>query len=216
MATSLLGRLDDDVSDEQAATLPVAGQTASRALQRGGLLLGKRVLITGAAGGVGVFAIQLAKLTGAHVTGVARSKERREAIEALGADETLAELKPDGPRDYDLIMEAVGGATLGAAFSRVAKWGTIVQYGEASEDSVSFPAGIYGTMPGVRYEPLLLFPNLMSEMAGTKTLELLSGLVATGKLHPEIADIMDWTDTPAALERLASRAVVGKLVLRVS
>lgn len=213
--TALLGRLDHAVTDEQGATLPVAGQTAYRALRRGGLLLGQQVVITGAAGGVGVYAIQLAKLAGAHVTGVARSAQRRQALLDLGADEALPELSPEGPREFDLIMEAVGGASLGAAFARVAERGTIVQYGEASLADVSFPAGLYATMPGVTYGPFLLYPDLMGDYAGTKTLELLSGLVAAGELKPVIADVMDWTEAPLALQRLSDRAVFGKIVLRV-
>ena len=69
---------------EQAATLPVAGLTALRALELGGFVLGKRVAVTGASGGVGRFAIQLAKLAGAHVTAIAR---RTEGLAELGADE---------------------------------------------------------------------------------------------------------------------------------
>ena len=70
-----LAELPDGVSFEQAATLPVAAVTALRALELGGFVLGKRVLVTGASGGVGRFAIQLAKLAGAHVTGIARRTE---------------------------------------------------------------------------------------------------------------------------------------------
>ena len=68
----MLAELPDGVSFEQASTLPVAGLTAFRALELGGFVLGRRVLVTGASGGVGRFAIQLAKLGGAHVTAVAR------------------------------------------------------------------------------------------------------------------------------------------------
>ncbi|NQU37096.1 MAG: zinc-binding dehydrogenase [Actinobacteria bacterium] len=214
--TCLLGRVDDQVSDEQAATLPVAGATAYRALRRGGLLLGKQVVITGAAGGVGVSAVQLAKLAGAEVTAIARNQQRQDALIALGADRVASELSADGPREFDLVMEAVGGTSLGAAFQRVARGGTIVQYGEASQETVTFPAGIYGLMPGVRYEPFLLFPDLMSDVSGTTTLELLSQLVAAGKLDPVIADTLDWRDAPNALKRLGDRDVIGKIVLRVS
>ena len=70
-----LAELPDGVSFEQAAALPVAAVTALRALELGGFVLGKRVLVTGASGGVGRFAIQLAKLAGAHVTGIARRTE---------------------------------------------------------------------------------------------------------------------------------------------
>lgn len=213
--TSLLGTIPDSVTFEQAATLPVAGATAYRALRRRGLVLGERVLVTGAAGGVGVYSIQLAKLAGAHVTGVARTEERRRVLAELGADATLTELSPDGPRMFDLILEAVGGASLGAAFRRVAGRGTIIQYGESSQETVSFPSGIYGLMPGVRYEPFLLYPDLQSDYSGTRTLELLAGLVAEGTLRPVIADVMSWRETSTALDRLRARDVLGKLVLAI-
>jgi NADPH:quinone reductase len=70
--TSILAELPDDVSFEAASTLPVAGMTALRALEVIGFVLGKRLLVTGASGGVGRFAIQLANLAGAQVTGLAR------------------------------------------------------------------------------------------------------------------------------------------------
>src|SRR6059058_2848222 len=82
--TEALAELPDAVSFEQAATLPVAGLTALRSLEVAGFVLGKRVLVTGASGGVGRFAIQLAHLAGAHVTAVAR---RTEGLQELGADE---------------------------------------------------------------------------------------------------------------------------------
>ena len=75
VGTDWLAELPDAVSFEQAAALPVAGMTALRALEVGGFVLGKRVLVTGASGGVGRFAIQLAKLAGAHVTAIARRTE---------------------------------------------------------------------------------------------------------------------------------------------
>jgi NADPH2:quinone reductase len=214
--TTLLGRIPDQVTFEQAATLPVAGQTAYRALRRGGFLLGKRVLVTGAAGGVGTFAIQLAKLAGAHVTGITRSAERRAAILKLGADAAWSSLSPTGDREFDQIMEAVGGSSLGASFARVAQRGTIVQYGEASLEPITFPAGLYATMPGVRYEPFLLYPDLQGDFSGTATLELLADFVAAGQLRPIIADVLPWDEAATALDRLRERSYVGKIVLTVS
>ena len=116
VGTEWLAELPDDVSFEQAAALPVAGLTALRALEVGGFLLGKPVLVTGASGGVGRFAIQLAKLAGAHVTALAR---RTEGLRELGADKTIEQIDLDGPT-YDLILDAVGAGVLGAAIQRVA------------------------------------------------------------------------------------------------
>src|SRR5262249_46520707 len=106
--TENLAQLPEGISFEQAAALPVAGLTALRALEVAGFVLGKRVLITGASGGVGRFAIQLAKLAGAHVTALSR---RSAGLAEIGADEQIAELGPSGPR-FDVILDGVGGPVL--------------------------------------------------------------------------------------------------------
>src|SRR3954471_13514972 len=95
--TRTLAPLPDAVTDAQAATIPVAGLTALYALELGGRgLLGRRVLVTGAAGGVGRFAVELAKRGGAHVTAVARNPERAQGLKELGADEVVHEVDPEG------------------------------------------------------------------------------------------------------------------------
>src|SRR6201986_3055337 len=110
--------LPDNVSDAQASTLPVAGLTALHALRQGGLLLGRKVLIDGASGGVGDLACQLAAAAGAKVWGHARREAQRAQVAAwcggrviVGAD--LAAAKGEGP--YWLIVDSVGGSALSAA-----------------------------------------------------------------------------------------------------
>src|SRR5262249_24129995 len=83
--TRALAELPGQVTVSQAATLPVAGLTALYALGKGGLLLGRRVLVTGATGGVGDFAVQLARLGGAHVTASARRADQEPILRQLGA-----------------------------------------------------------------------------------------------------------------------------------
>src|SRR5499427_7675327 len=110
-----LAELPDKGTFSQAATFPVAGLTALHALAKGGLLLGRRVLVTGATGGVGDFAIQLARLAGAHVTATARRNDQVATVRQLGAHEvTVGDEIPSTPK-YDLIVESVGGRTLGTA-----------------------------------------------------------------------------------------------------
>src|ERR1700675_1731563 len=107
----------DNVSFAAAAALPVAGLTALRSLRHGAPLLGKRVLVTGAAGGVGNLAVQLAARSGARVTAIVGSAERGRILGGLGAAETLTRIEAsEGP--FALILEAAGGASLKAAIER--------------------------------------------------------------------------------------------------
>lgn len=121
--TDRLAVLPDGVSFAVATTLPIAGLTALRMLRLGGPLLGRRVLVTGATGGVGGLAVQLAERAGANVTGV------------RVATEDAAE----GP--FDLILESVGGSSLTAAIGCVAPQGTIVVFGNSSGEPT--PLNLY-------------------------------------------------------------------------
>jgi NADPH2:quinone reductase len=211
--TSVLAELPDDVSFEAASTLPVAGMTAVRALEVVGFVLGKRVLVTGASGGVGRFAIQLAKLAGAHVTGLAR---RTEGLIELGADEVIDTLEPEGPV-FDAILDAVGGPVLGAAIGRIAAGGTIVNFANTTDEPVSYPTRtLFGRAPGAKVYGLMVFTELSRHGSGTSDLTRLAQLVAAGKLDPQIDLVADWDEAAGAVEALLDRRVNGKAVLRVS
>jgi NADPH:quinone reductase-like Zn-dependent oxidoreductase len=210
--TETLAELPDGVSFEQAAALPVAGLTALRALEIAGFVLGKRVLVTGASGGVGRFAIQLAKLAGAHVTAVAR---RTDGLAELGADEVLTELAAEGP-DYDAILDAVGGPVLGAAIQRVAPRGTVVSFASTVPEPVSYPArSLFGRAPGAIVYGLFIFAELRHTRGGTAYLRRLADLVAAGELDPQIAYRASWREAQGAIEALMDRRVNGKAVLTV-
>lgn len=114
--TEVLAPLPDSVSFAQAATLPIAGMTALLALELGGTPIGRRVLVTGANGGVGRFALQLAALAQAHVTALVRDLAQADVLRALGAHDVVTEL--DG--DFDTIVEGVGGDALSQAIQHVA------------------------------------------------------------------------------------------------
>jgi len=114
---SKLARKPETVTFEQAAAVPIAGMTALQALRDGAhLKAGQKVLINGAAGGVGTFAVQIAKSFGAHVTGVCSTKNI-ELVRSLGADRvidyTCEDFTEDGER-YDLLLDNVGNRKLSA------------------------------------------------------------------------------------------------------
>jgi NADPH:quinone reductase-like Zn-dependent oxidoreductase len=210
--TEWLAELPDRVSFEQAATLPVAGLTALRALEVGGFVVGKRVLVTGASGGVGHFAIQLAKLAGAYVTGVAR---RTEGLEELGADELGPEIDPDGPL-YDVILDGVGGSVLGAAIARVAPGGTVVSFASTVSEPVSYPAReLFVRAAGARLYGLYIFAELAHTRTGASDLRRLADLIAAGKLEPRIHLTLSWSRAGEAIDALIGRRVNGKAVLVV-
>jgi NADPH2:quinone reductase len=124
--------LPEAVSDAQAATLPVAGLTALHALRQGGLLLGRKVLVDGASGGVGHLACQLAAAAGAFVWGNVRRDEYRATVaercgERVVVGAELAAAKPQGP--FWLILDSVGGSAVGAALEMLQPNGTCVVFG---------------------------------------------------------------------------------------
>ena len=211
--TDVLAELPDSVSFEDASTLPVAGLTALRCLRRGGLLLGRRILITGGAGGVGRFAIQLAHQAGATVTAVVGRPERAEGLEALGADEVVVGSLTEGSQ-YDLVLESVGGESLRDAFGRLAPQGTIVSFGASAQQPTTFEVPVFyrrqATLIG-----FLIFPDLRQHGSGRDDLAYLAGLVASGGLDTGIDRVLPWNQATEACRALLERRVAGKAVLTV-
>jgi NADPH:quinone reductase-like Zn-dependent oxidoreductase len=208
--TDWLAALPDGVSDARAATLPVAGLTALKALDRVGNVTGRRILVTGASGGVGRFAIQLAARGGAHVTALAR---RGEGLAELGAETVVSALDDGGPR-FEAVLDSVGGGVLAAALRRIGEFGTVVQFGASEEGDTAFhPRALYGQ--GADMQGLLIFRQLAREGSGTRDFERLLELVADGRLDCQIDHETSWRDAGAAIAALLERRIAGKAVLHV-
>jgi NADPH:quinone reductase-like Zn-dependent oxidoreductase len=213
--TRALAALPDSVSFAAASTLPIAGVTALQALRRGGLLLGRKVLVTGAAGGVGRFAVQLAHLSGAYVIAVARDDDRAAGLRALGADEIVHELEAEGP-PLDLVLESVGGQSLANALARVSFGGDVVSYGNSSAaDARVTPRSFFGRAHGARLHAYLVFEAVDRGEPTAADLQLLAKLVAKGRLDPQIAMQGSWRDPVPAIQALLERRVNGKAVLLI-
>jgi NADPH:quinone reductase-like Zn-dependent oxidoreductase len=213
--TELLAELPPGVSDAQAATLPVAGLTALNALEIIGPVLARRVLVTGASGGVGRFAVQLAKRSGAHVTAISSSPERTRDLIDLGADEIIAELEPSGA-EFDGVVEGVGGATLAAALQRVASFGAIVSFASSDPAPVQYPArAFFARAPGARLHGFYLFAQLQRERTGSRDLARLVALVAEDSLQCSVALQASWREAAEAIAALTDRRLSGKAVLLV-
>ena len=211
--TNRLATIPDVVSDAQAATLPTAGMTALRALEVAGLVLCKRVLITGATGGVGRFAIQLARESGAHVTALVREgTASQELLRRLGAAEVVESIAGN----FDLIIDGVGGETFGLAIEHVASRGIVVNIATQSKDeTVTFHAARFDRAKGARIYTLDLPDELASHKSGASDLTRLCNLMADGRLDGQIELEGSWREPSRALAALLERRIGGKAVLHV-
>jgi NADPH2:quinone reductase len=212
--TDRLAELPEGVSFEQAATLPVAGLTAVRALAVAGSVLGRRVLVTGASGGVGRFAVQLAHRGGAHVTAVAADPGRAEGLAELGADEVIHDFTPEGA-GFDVILESVGGSSLAAALARVAPAGIVIAFGISSGEPTTFNVRGFYNRRGARLYGLRVFDELDRHQSGVRDLRFLAEEVAAGRLDPQVTLTASWREAGSALEALLERRVRGKAVLTI-
>jgi NADPH:quinone reductase-like Zn-dependent oxidoreductase len=212
VATHALAEVPDKVSFSQAATLPVAGLTALYALEKGGLLVGRRVLVTGATGGVGDFAVQLARLAGAHVTAAARRQDQVAGLRALGAhDVTVGDEIPASPK-YDLILDSVGGRTLGTALAALERGGTCVNFGVSATSEVTFDVRNFFVAGRTTLYGFYLFTELGNQPAGVG-LRRLASLVGDGRLTPHISVERPWKDIAQVAQDLMARRYPGKAVL---
>ncbi len=212
--THALAELPDKVTLSQAATFPVAGLTALHALAKGGLALGRRVLVTGATGGVGDFAVQLARLGGAHVTASARRADQAPALRQLGAHEVVVgDEIPPSPK-YDLVLDSVGGRTLGTALAALERGGVCVAFGVSASAEVTFDARQFFVGGRATLYGLYLFAELGSEPAAVG-LRRLAELVATGQLAPHISLERPWAEIAQVAQDLIARRFPGKAVLTV-
>ena len=214
-----LATLPAAVSAATAATLPTAGLTAYHALKQGGLLLGRRVLVTGASGGVGDFALQMARRSGAAVV-VAQLRQASHAAAALAAGATavaigdsLEEARSHGP--FDLIVDGVNGTVLARALEMLAPGGICAAYGSASGERLDFDLRRFFRAGRTSLRGIALFEELRREEAAGAGLARLVALAASGDLVPRIAAEASWRDIDRLARSLMERGFTGKAVLHV-
>ena len=215
--TRALAQLPDAVSFEQAATLPIAGLTALYALEIGGLLLGRRVLVTGASGGVGVLACQLARLGGAYVVGVVRSLAHESVARDAGAHEVVIGEENTGAAafgPFDTILESVGGASLASSLRLLAQDGTCVVFGQSGGNTATIDLVQFYLNGGSKLYGFIIFHEVQQRPAGGG-LARLARLVAEGALTPRIEVRASWMQIGDVAQRLMDRQFPGKAVLRV-
>jgi NADPH:quinone reductase len=206
--------LPGEVSFEQAATLPAAGLTALRAVRVGGALLGRNVLVTGATGGVGQLAVQLAVASGARVTALVRGPEREADARQLGAHVVTWSLDDAGLGPFHLVLDAMGGDVLMQAVRLAAPAAEIVLYGNRAGKPAEFAFRDF-YQAGAFNARVTAFLSIVPEETKGADLALLAGLVADGRLRPRIGWTADWTRTADAFGAMARREFRGKAVLTV-
>ncbi|WP_331767028.1 zinc-binding dehydrogenase [Embleya sp. NBC_00896] len=203
-----LAVLPDEVSFAAAATLPVAAVTALRALRRAEVLPGMRVGVTGASGGVGTFAVQLAHLAGAEVYAFVGGPERGQGLTELGADHVLgADEKPAEP--LDVLVDNVGGPLLTDLVHHLAPDAKVISVGAASGARASFSSyDLIG--PGASIIGFRRGGDSAADLA------YVVRLLAEGLLHAPVDWQADWAEIAEATSLLLGRQVRGKAVLTLS
>jgi NADPH:quinone reductase-like Zn-dependent oxidoreductase len=206
-----------NVSFEQAAAVPLAAMTALQGLRdRGRLESGQRVLIVGASGGVGTFAVQIAHALGAEVTGVC-STRNVELVRSLGAHNVVdytAEDFTDGRQSYDLVFQVAGSASPSACRRALTRDGTLVS---VSGDSRGRWIGPVSRLVGARLLSPFVSQTLTSftMSSSRQDLETLGELLASGQVQPVIDRTYPLSDVPEALRYLEQGHARGKVVITV-
>jgi NADPH:quinone reductase-like Zn-dependent oxidoreductase len=206
-----------NISFEQAAAVPIAGVTALQALRdEGKVQAGQKVLINGASGGVGTFAVQIAKAFGAEVTGVCSTRNVA-LVQSLGADHVIDYTREDftkGSQHYDVLIDIVGNHTLREFVRVLNPNGRLVMVGGSSESfGLSFVSG---------FLKIWLLSKFVSQKMGFylanlnhEDLDTLRGLMQAGKVTPAIDRQYPLSQTPEAMRYLEGGHARGKVVLTV-
>lgn len=212
--TVFLSDVPADADLGAMATVPIAGVSALAALDRIGPTLGRRILVTGASGGVGRYAVQLARLGGAHVIAVTGDLEKHgETLRRLGAHEVVASPERiDG--SVDGVVDTVGGSALVQAFRLLRRDGTLVALGHVTDEPETFPVGTLTSRPGQDNRSIQTF--FMPEATDfARGLHWLTRQVASGVIDPGIAWRGSWADADTAIDLLKNRRLSGKAVLEL-
>jgi NADPH:quinone reductase-like Zn-dependent oxidoreductase len=198
-------RKPKSIDFEHAAAVPLAATTAWQALiEEARLTAGQTVLIHGGSGGVGTFAVQIAKARGAKVIATA-STANQDLLKQLGVDQPIDYTTTkfeDVVKDVDVVLNAVRGDTLARSYGVVKKGGIIVSITGEPDPAELEKHGIRGTGLGAQPD--------------AKVLEELAKLIDAGKITPIVSAVMPLADIVKAHQQIASRHTRGKIVLKIA
>jgi NADPH:quinone reductase-like Zn-dependent oxidoreductase len=210
-----LARLPANLTFEQAAAVPVSGLTALQGVRdRGRVRSGAQVLVVGASGGVGTFAVQIAKALGAEVTGVC-STSKVQLVRSIGADHVIDYTRAgiaDGGRRYDVVLDIGGNRSLSQLRRVLTRDGTLVIVG--GEGGGRWTGGIDRQLRAMALSPFIrqrLGTFIAKENGGD--LDALRVLIETGAVTPVIDRVITLDQVPEAIRHLAGGHVRGKIVI---
>lgn len=208
--------MPSNLSFEQAAAVPTAGQTALQGLRdHGGIKAGQRVLVNGAGGGVGTFAVQIAKAFGAEVTAVTSTRSV-ELVQSIGADRVIDYTRDDFTRDgqrYDLILDIGGNRTLSSLRRALMAHGTAIMVAPQPGQWIGPVARVAGAAITNRLgrRPIRAFLAKVDK----EDLMVLKELIESGKVTPVIDRTFPFDEIPDAVRYVESGKVQGKVVITV-
>jgi NADPH:quinone reductase-like Zn-dependent oxidoreductase len=205
------------VTFEQAAAVPIAALTALQGLRdKGNIQAGQKVLINGASGGVGTFAVQIAKSFDAEVTGVC-STRNVELVRSLGADHVIDYTKEDftqGDVQYDLILDNVGNHPLLAVRRAMSPDGHYVLIGGGGPDAGKWLGPMLGPIKGLLLSPFVSqqFVMLLAEI-NKDDLAVMSDMMEAKKVTPVIDRMYPLNEVPEAIRYLETGRARGKVII---
>lgn len=217
--TSQLAVKPQEISFEQAACLPIAGITALQGVRdKGKVQTGQTVLINGAAGGVGTFAVQIAKSFGARVAGVS-STRNVELLRSIGADEVIDYTREDFARSgqhYDLFFDLVGNRSLTDCLRAVQPRGTYISCGGGGPDrsTMNLLAGLLQNAVRSCFAKQKM-PGLLAKI-NREDLAFLADLVQTGRVIPVVDRTYSLPEVAEAIRHVESGHARGKVVISVA
>lgn len=204
------------ITFQQAAAVPVAACTALQALRdQAKVRPGQRVLVNGASGGVGSFAVQLAKALGAQVTGVCSTKNL-DLVRSIGADQVIDYTRQDftrGPGRFDVVLDNVANRPLSACRRALTRTGTLVPNANTSGRWLGGLGRTIKALVMAPFVPQRIRPFVAS--VNQADLLALTELIEAGKLTPVIDRVYPLSDTPEAIRYLQQRHARGKIVITV-
>jgi NADPH:quinone reductase-like Zn-dependent oxidoreductase len=210
-----LARKPRNLPFAQAAAVPVSAGTALQAIETGNVQPGQTVLVLGASGGVGSYAVQLAKAAGAEVTGVC-STTKVDLVTALGADHVIDythEDFADLPSRYDVILDIGGGTSVSRLRGALAPRGTVVFVGgENGGNLTGMSKQLRGAMLSVFVKQRL---TLLAAKERAKYFERLTELIEIGVLTPSVDRSFPLEEAPHAMRLLECGQVRGKVTITI-